>query len=51
MNLLSVLFFVLIASFSIGHAHLEMISFADVTPTDFLQIIANFKMSSQSSEE
>lgn len=29
----------------LSHAHLEMISFANITPTDFLQIITNFSLS------
>ena len=32
----------------LSHAHLKVISFVDVIPTDFLQIIANFKMSMKS---
>lgn len=34
----------------LSHAHLKMISFVDVTPTDFLQKIANFKMTVQSAD-
>jgi beta-phosphoglucomutase len=30
----------------LSHAHLKVISFVDVTPNDFLQMIAKFKMSS-----
>jgi beta-phosphoglucomutase-like phosphatase (HAD superfamily) len=32
----------------LSHAHLKLISFVDMTPTDFLQIITNLKMSMQS---
>lgn len=32
----------------LSHAHLKVISFVDVTPTDFLQTIASFKMPIQS---
>lgn len=31
----------------LSHAHLKLISFVDITPTDFLQIIDNLKMSTQ----
>lgn len=34
----------------LSHAHLKLISFADMTPTDFLQTVADFKMFIQSIE-
>ena len=35
----------------LSHAHLKVISFVDMTPNDFLDTIANYKLSIQSSTE